>query len=63
MMLLTTLAMFSELQLGKGVVLCADTPGFLANRVGVFAIQCAIHNAFDLGAVLPPRRMLFLAGL
>jgi len=43
-----TLAMFSELQLGKGVVLCADTPGFLANRVGVFAIQCAIHNAFDL---------------
>ena len=44
-----TLAMFSELQLGKGVVLCADTPGFLANRVGVFAIQCALHNAFDLG--------------
>jgi 3-hydroxyacyl-CoA dehydrogenase len=33
--------------LGKGVVPCSDTPGFLANRVGVFAIQCALHKAFE----------------
>ncbi len=40
---------FSEEQLGKGVVPCADTPGFLANRVGVYAIQCALHEAFQAG--------------
>jgi 3-hydroxyacyl-CoA dehydrogenase len=40
---------FCEQQLGKGVVPCLDTPGFLGNRVGVFAIQCALHAAFDLG--------------
>ena len=43
------LADFCEQQLGKGVVACLDTPGFLGNRVGVFAIQCALHAAFDLG--------------
>ena len=45
---INTLDVFSEINLGKGVVSCSDTPGFLANRVGVFAIQCALHNAFDL---------------
>jgi len=44
-----TLARFCEQQLGKGVVRCLDTPGFLANRVGVYTIQCALHAAFDLG--------------
>ena len=43
------LADFCEQQLGKGVVPCRDTPGFLGNRVGVFAIQCALHAAFDMG--------------
>ncbi len=43
------LAGFCEQQLGKGVVPCLDTPGFLGNRVGVFAIQCALHAAFELG--------------
>jgi len=41
-----TLDVFCETMLGKGVVPCLDTPGFLANRVGVFAIQCALHKAF-----------------
>lgn len=40
---------FCDQDLGKGVVQCADTPGFLGNRVGVFAIQCALHAAFDMG--------------
>ena len=39
---------FSEVRLGKGVILCEDRPGFLANRVGVFAIQCALNVAFDM---------------
>ena len=44
-----TLAQFCEQRLGKGVVDCSDTPGFLANRVGCFAIQCALHEAFKCG--------------
>ena len=40
---------FCEQQLGKGVVRCRDTPGFLGNRVGVYAIQTALHAAFEFG--------------
>jgi len=40
---------FSDRILGKGVVECADKPGFLANRVGVFALQVAIDEAIKLG--------------
>jgi len=49
-----TLGDFSERKLGKGVVDCADTPGFLANRVGCFAIQCALHEAFN--SKMPPQQ-------
>ena len=31
--------------LGKGVVQCRDTPGFLGNRVGVFALQVGLAEA------------------
>jgi 3-hydroxyacyl-CoA dehydrogenase len=40
---------FNEERMGKGIVVCNDTPGFLGNRVGVFAIQTALHAAFDMG--------------
>ena len=40
---------FADQHLGKGVVICNDTPGFLGNRVGVFAIQTALHSAFRMG--------------
>lgn len=43
------LEQFNESRMGKGIVLCKDTPGFLGNRVGVFAIQTALHAAFRLG--------------
>jgi 3-hydroxyacyl-CoA dehydrogenase len=39
---------FGEERLGKGIVRCRDTPGFLGNRVGVYAIQKALHAAFEL---------------
>ena len=38
------LSHFIEEALGKGVVLCRDTPNFIANRLGVFAIMDVLHR-------------------
>ena len=34
-------------ELGKGTIICNDTPGFLGNRVGVYAMQIAMTEAFQ----------------
>ena len=39
---------FCETFLGKGVIICNDTPGFLGNRVGVYAMQIAMTEAFKM---------------
>jgi len=39
---------FCEEQLGKGAIICNDTPGFLGNRVGVYAMQVAMTEAFKM---------------
>ena len=39
---------FCEDSLGKGVILCKDTPGFLGNRVGVYAMQIAMTEAIKM---------------
>jgi 3-hydroxyacyl-CoA dehydrogenase len=40
---------FAELRLGKGVVACKDTPNFIANRIGVFAMGAACKLMIDSG--------------
>jgi 3-hydroxyacyl-CoA dehydrogenase len=44
---LDALADFADRRLGKGVVICHDTPGFIANRIGSFWLQCAAVEAID----------------
>ena len=39
---------FCETELGKGAIICNDTPGFLGNRVGVYAMQIAMTEAFKM---------------
>ncbi|HAD73830.1 MAG TPA: 3-hydroxyacyl-CoA dehydrogenase, partial [Alphaproteobacteria bacterium] len=41
------LARFNDETLGKGVVRCGDTPGFLGNRIGVYALQVGMHEALN----------------
>jgi 3-hydroxyacyl-CoA dehydrogenase len=44
-----TLCDFADRRLGKTVVHSHDTPGFIANRIGVFWLQCAVVEAIDQG--------------
>ena len=42
------LKLFCEEDLGKGAIVCNDTPGFLGNRIGVYAMQIAMTEAFKM---------------
>ena len=45
---INSLKIFCENLLGKGAIICNDTPGFLGNRVGVYAMQVAMTEAFRM---------------
>lgn len=40
---------YGDLYLGKETVLCKDTPAFIANRIGIYAIMSAMHTIEDMG--------------
>jgi len=50
---------FCEDNLGKGVIICKDTPGFLGNRVGVYAMQVAMAEAINMRLAIEEADAIF----
>lgn len=46
------IAAFGDRVLGKAIVPCKDTPGFVANRIGSFWMQCAVVEALERGVTV-----------
>ena len=56
---INSLKKFCEDQLGKGAIICNDTPGFLGNRVGVYAMQVAMTEAFKMKLTIEEADSIF----
>ena len=46
------LTRFADFNLGKTIVPCKDTPGFIANRIGIYWLQCGVVRAMDEGLTI-----------
>ncbi|MDC9727715.1 MAG: 3-hydroxyacyl-CoA dehydrogenase NAD-binding domain-containing protein [Methyloprofundus sp.] len=47
--LISSVRVFAEKKLGKSCVECKDTMGFIANRIGIYWVQCGLLEAFKQG--------------
>ncbi len=47
-----TISRFGDHALGKTIVPCKDTPGFIANRIGIYWLQCGVVRAMDEGLTI-----------
>jgi 3-hydroxyacyl-CoA dehydrogenase len=47
-----TMVDFGEKVLGKGIVYAKDTPNFVGNRIGVFALMHVIHTMVEMGLTI-----------
>ncbi|KAF3978217.1 MAG: 3-hydroxyacyl-CoA dehydrogenase/enoyl-CoA hydratase family protein [Methylococcales symbiont of Iophon sp. n. MRB-2018] len=47
--LIASVRSFATIQLGKGCVECKDSTGFIANRIGIYWIQCGLLEALKQG--------------
>ncbi len=56
---LEKLHQFADEGLGKGVVFCKDSPGFIANRIGTFWIQKAMIEAYERGITVEEADAIF----
>ena len=45
----STLEEFCDIKLGKSIVECNDTPGFIANRIGIYWLQTGLQEAIRFG--------------
>jgi 3-hydroxyacyl-CoA dehydrogenase len=50
--ILRGVAEFGERRLGKGIVYAKDTPNFIGNRIGVFAMMFAMHAMVEDGLTI-----------
>ena len=49
---ITAVQNFADSALGKTVIECKDTPGFIANRIGTYWLQNAVITAIDEGVTI-----------
>ncbi len=56
---INSLKKFCETELGKGAIVCNDTPGFLGNRIGVYAMQVAMTEAFKMKLTIEEADAIF----
>ncbi|MEA2768149.1 MAG: 3-hydroxyacyl-CoA dehydrogenase [Acetobacteraceae bacterium] len=47
--IVAAVAGFADVALGKSIVRCEDSPGFIANRLGIYWLQLALIEAIDQG--------------